>query len=85
MKNWILIMLVIVLAVVPLFLAKGAEFGGADAQAEAAISKNPTGLPTPGSRRFSNPPVEKLKVCYLHSRLPLDRVSSPIFLVTRLG
>ena len=39
MKNFILIILVIVLAVVPLFLAKGAEFSGADAKAEITISE----------------------------------------------
>ncbi len=38
-SNWILILLVITLAVVPLFLANGAEFGGADGEAEAAITE----------------------------------------------
>lgn len=37
--NVLLILLVIALAVVPLFLAKGAEFGGSDDQAEAAIGE----------------------------------------------
>ncbi|MEA4813052.1 MAG: energy-coupling factor ABC transporter substrate-binding protein [Anaerolineaceae bacterium] len=37
--TWILILLVIVLAILPLFLIKGAEFGGADGQAEAAITE----------------------------------------------
>lgn len=38
-KTWILILLVIALAVVPLFLSSGAEFGGADGEAEAAITE----------------------------------------------
>lgn len=38
-KSWILILLVIVLAIVPLIMANGAEFGGADGQAEAAITE----------------------------------------------
>ena len=39
MKNstWILILLVVALAVVPLFLSRGAEFEGADVLAESAI------------------------------------------------
>ena len=38
-KTWILIALVILLAVIPLFLTQGAEFGGADGEAEVAISE----------------------------------------------
>ncbi len=38
-KSWILILLVIVLAIVPMIMANGAEFGGADGQAEAAITE----------------------------------------------
>lgn len=38
-KNVLLIALVVILAIFPLFLQKGAEFGGSDDQAEAAISK----------------------------------------------
>ena len=38
-KNTILIGLVILLAVVPLIFVKGAEFGGADGEAEAAIGE----------------------------------------------
>ncbi|WP_227762075.1 energy-coupling factor ABC transporter substrate-binding protein [Zhaonella formicivorans] len=38
-KNMMLILLVIILAVVPLLLKSGAEFGGADGQAEAVISE----------------------------------------------
>lgn len=37
MKNVILFVLVIVIAVIPLFVQNGAEFGGADSQAEEAI------------------------------------------------
>jgi cobalt/nickel transport protein len=38
-KSWVLIILVIVLAVVPLFMSQGAEFGGADGEAESAITE----------------------------------------------
>ncbi|WP_299510710.1 energy-coupling factor ABC transporter substrate-binding protein [uncultured Rummeliibacillus sp.] len=38
-KNILLIVLVILMAVFPLFLQKGAEFGGSDDQAEAAITQ----------------------------------------------
>ncbi|MDS3861053.1 energy-coupling factor ABC transporter substrate-binding protein [Thermosynechococcaceae cyanobacterium BACA0444] len=37
--NWILVLGVISLAIVPLVVAKGAEFSGADGQAEAAINE----------------------------------------------
>jgi cobalt/nickel transport protein len=37
--NLLLGMLVIALAIVPLFIARNAEFGGADAQAEKAITE----------------------------------------------
>ena len=37
--NWILILLVIALAIAPLFLASGAEFEGADGEAEVAITE----------------------------------------------
>ncbi|AET70006.1 cobalt transport protein [Desulfosporosinus orientis DSM 765] len=36
-KNMIILVVVVVLAIVPLFIARGAEFGGADGQAEEAI------------------------------------------------
>lgn len=38
-KNILLISVVVILAVFPLFFQKGAEFGGADGQAEEAINK----------------------------------------------
>lgn len=38
-KNIILILLVVLLAVVPLWFKGGAEFGGADGQAEEAITQ----------------------------------------------
>ncbi|HZG59328.1 MAG TPA: energy-coupling factor ABC transporter substrate-binding protein [Anoxybacillus sp.] len=38
-KNIILLLIVIILGVVPLFIQQGAEFGGADGQAEEAIGK----------------------------------------------
>lgn len=38
-KNIILLILVILLAVVPLWINQGAEFGGADGQAEAVIKQ----------------------------------------------
>jgi len=39
LQNLILIAIVVGLAVLPLFIAKDAEFGGADGQAEAAIGE----------------------------------------------
>lgn len=38
-STWILILLVILLAILPLFLVKDAEFGGADGEAEVAITE----------------------------------------------
>ena len=38
-KNIILAVLVVILAVVPLVVCKGAEFGGADGEAEEAIGE----------------------------------------------
>ena len=38
-KNMILLFIVIILAIVPLLIQKGAEFGGADGQAEEAIGE----------------------------------------------
>jgi cobalt/nickel transport protein len=38
-KNIILIIIVILLAVIPLWIKGGAEFGGADGQAEVAITQ----------------------------------------------
>jgi len=37
--NLLLILIVVVLAVIPLYIAKDAEFGGADGQAEEAITE----------------------------------------------
>ena len=39
MKNFVLFLLVIILAIIPLFLQKDAEFGGADGQAEEMIGE----------------------------------------------
>lgn len=38
-KNILLIIIVVLLAVVPLFIQQGAEFGGADGQAEEVITQ----------------------------------------------
>lgn len=38
-NNWLLVFGVVVLAVVPLFIARGSEFSGADGEAEAAIQE----------------------------------------------
>lgn len=38
-KNVILILLVVVIAIAPVFIVKNAEFGGADGEAEEAITK----------------------------------------------
>ncbi len=39
LNNWLLIIAVIVLAALPLVIKKGAEFSGADGQAEKAITE----------------------------------------------
>jgi len=39
LKNLMLALLVVLIAVIPLFIAKDAEFGGADGQAEEIISQ----------------------------------------------
>lgn len=39
LSNWLLVAGVLALAVAPLIFVKGAEFGGADGQAEAAIAE----------------------------------------------
>jgi cobalt/nickel transport protein len=38
-KNLLLLFIVVVLAVIPLFIHQGAEFGGADGEAEEAIGE----------------------------------------------
>lgn len=38
-KNVLFISIIIFLAVIPLFIQKGSEFGGADGEAEAAITE----------------------------------------------
>lgn len=38
-KNLLLVVLVVILAVVPLYLCKDAEFGGADGEAEGVIAE----------------------------------------------
>lgn len=38
-KNLLIILVVIILAIIPLFIQQGAEFGGADGEAEEAISE----------------------------------------------
>ena len=37
--NIILLLLVVIITIVPLYIAKGAEFGGADGEAEVAITE----------------------------------------------
>jgi cobalt/nickel transport protein len=39
LNNWLLLLAVVVLTVTPLVFKKGAEFGGADGQAEEAIKQ----------------------------------------------
>ncbi|MBH8555428.1 energy-coupling factor ABC transporter substrate-binding protein [Nostocaceae cyanobacterium CENA357] len=39
LNNWLLVLAVITLAVAPLIFVRGAEFGGADGQAEEAIDE----------------------------------------------
>lgn len=38
-KNWVLIGIVVILAIIPFFIQNGAEFGGADGQAEKVITQ----------------------------------------------
>jgi len=38
-NNWLLVVVVLGLAIAPLFIARNAEFGGADGEAEAAIQE----------------------------------------------
>lgn len=38
-KNIVLLLIVVLLAIIPLFIQKGAEFGGADGQAEEVIGQ----------------------------------------------
>ncbi len=38
-NNWLLILLIVILMIAPLFVAQGAEFGGADGEAEVAITE----------------------------------------------
>lgn len=38
-KNLVLIAIVVILAIIPLFVQRGAEFGGADGQAEKVITQ----------------------------------------------
>ena len=38
-KNLLLLAIVVLLAIIPLFIQKGAEFGGADGEAEATIGE----------------------------------------------
>ena len=45
-NNWLLVLGVVVLAIAPLILIRGAEFGGADGKAESAIQEeNPNYKP----------------------------------------
>ncbi|MDW8293197.1 MAG: energy-coupling factor ABC transporter substrate-binding protein [Anaerolineae bacterium] len=37
--DWVLVLLVVVLALAPLYIARGAEFNGADAEAEQAVTE----------------------------------------------
>ncbi|OGI28155.1 MAG: cobalt ABC transporter substrate-binding protein CbiN [Candidatus Melainabacteria bacterium RIFOXYA12_FULL_32_12] len=52
-KNILLLGIVIILAVIPLFIAKEAEFAGADGQAEEAIS-----ILNPNYKPWFNPVFE---------------------------
>jgi cobalt/nickel transport protein len=64
-NNWLLVLAVIALAIIPLFFVKG-EFGGADGEAEEAISEiHPTYEP------WFNPVLE----------LPSGEIESLLFVV----
>ncbi|SFF98101.1 cobalt/nickel transport protein [Desulfotomaculum arcticum] len=64
-KNLVLIGIVVLLAVIPLFIQNGAEFGGSDDQAESVIAEmNPNYEPWFSS--FWEPPsgeIESLLFC----------------------
>ncbi len=66
LSNWLLLLGVVVLAVAPLVLIKGAEFSGADGQAEDAIKEI-----QPEYKPWFNPLVE----------LPSGEVESLLFSV----
>ncbi|MBG1264304.1 energy-coupling factor ABC transporter substrate-binding protein [Nostoc commune] len=66
LSNWLLLLGVVVLAVAPLVLIKGAEFSGADGQAEEAIKEI-----QPEYKPWFNPLVE----------LPSGEVESLLFSV----
>ncbi len=69
MKNnsWLLIILVIALAIIPLFLAGEAEFGGADGEAEEVITEIQPDY-EPWFAPFGNHLQGRLKACYLPFR-----------------
>lgn len=59
-KNIILVVLVILISVIPIFMLKHAEFGGADGEAEAAITEiNPEY--TPWFKSFWEPPSGEIE------------------------
>ena len=87
MKNlttWLLIIVVILLAVVPLFLAQGSEFGGADGEAETAITEIQPDY-QPWFSPLFEPPSGETKAYYSPFKQPWERVSLPISLATKLG
>ena len=59
-KNLLLGILVILLAIFPLFSAKNAEFGGADGQAEEAITEINSGY-EPWFESFWEPPSGEIE------------------------
>ncbi len=60
MKNLLLLALVVALAVIPLFISKGADFGGADGKAEALISEINPGY-TPWFESIWEPPSGEIE------------------------
>ncbi|PKM48011.1 MAG: energy-coupling factor ABC transporter substrate-binding protein [Firmicutes bacterium HGW-Firmicutes-8] len=59
-KNFVLLAIVVILAIVPFFVQKGAEFGGADGQAEQVITQiNPDYQPWFSS--FWEPPSGEIE------------------------
>jgi cobalt/nickel transport protein len=70
MSNWLLILAVIALAVTPLILIRGAEFAGADSQAEAAIGEVKPGY-QPWFKPLFEPPSGEIESLLFSSQAAL--------------
>ncbi|AUS99628.1 energy-coupling factor ABC transporter substrate-binding protein [Nostoc sp. CENA543] len=68
--NWLLLLGVIVLSVTPLIFIKGAEFGGADGQAEQVIGEIKPGY-QPWVKPFFEPPSGEIESLLFSSQAAL--------------